>query len=154
MFQRLTALTLVTLMAGSLSGCGSSQGVGTVLGGIGGGLAGSTIGKGRGKTLATIAGALGGALLGGMIGKDLDSRDKAMAENAATDALATGQPMAWTNPQTGHRGEVVPSANASYNRFGQPCRDFTHTAYIDNRPVVVHGRACRDADGTWRVVQQ
>jgi outer membrane lipoprotein SlyB len=38
--------------------------VGTVLGGIGGGVIGHQIGSGAGNTVATIAGAIGGAVLG------------------------------------------------------------------------------------------
>jgi len=43
--------------------------VGTVLGGIAGGVIGHQIGSGRGNTVATIAGALGGAVVGNEIEK-------------------------------------------------------------------------------------
>jgi outer membrane lipoprotein SlyB len=48
---------------------GESTGVGTILGGLAGGVIGHQLGGGNGNTVATIAGALGGAYVGNNIEK-------------------------------------------------------------------------------------
>ena len=54
----------INVIPGSGSGEQHSNAVGTVLGGIAGGVLGHQIGSGRGNTAATIAGAAGGAYAG------------------------------------------------------------------------------------------
>jgi outer membrane lipoprotein SlyB len=56
-------------------GGGSPIGVGTILGGIAGGLLGHQIGGGSGNTAATIAGAIGGGVVGNQIERSND-RDR------------------------------------------------------------------------------
>lgn len=46
------------------SACDDNNIIGTVLGGVGGGIIGNQIGSGSGNTVATIGGAVGGAALG------------------------------------------------------------------------------------------
>jgi hypothetical protein len=36
---------------------------------------------------------------------------------------------------------------------GDSCREYQSTATIDGRPQQTHGVACRQQDGTWRIVQ-
>jgi hypothetical protein len=43
----------------------------------------------------------------------------------------------------------APPAPAS----GGTCREYQSTATIDGRPQQTHGVACRQQDGTWRIVQ-
>ena len=63
---------------------------------------------------------------------------------------AAGAPMAWENPDSGRRGTIVPGPQ--YDRRGARCRDYTHTIYIDGRPQVARGAACRNPDGSWTPV--
>ena len=98
-----------------------------------------------------------GAVIGGVIGHDigrqLDQRDRMLAQEAEFDAFERGpprQPYRWRNPDNGRYGEVVPME--PYRRGGLDCRDYTHTIYIDNRPQAMRGTACRNSDGTWRAV--
>jgi surface antigen len=32
------------------------------------------------------------------------------------------------------------------------CRQYTHTVYIDGKPQVTRGTACRNSDGSWIAV--
>jgi surface antigen len=69
------------------------------------------------------------------------------------DALergSAGAPVAWENPDSGRRGTIVPGPQ--FDRRGMPCRSFTHTIYIDGRPQVARGDACKNPDGTWTLV--
>jgi surface antigen len=142
-----------------LAGCSGPDGgiskadTGTVLGGVAGGIVGNQIGKGRGNVLATVAGAVVGGIIGSEIGRNMDARDRQLAQEAEYDALERGQsgsPRQWRNPDNGRYGEITPSK--PYKRGGNDCRDYTHTIYIDGRPQQMRGTACRNGDGTWQNV--
>lgn len=48
-----------------------------------------------------------------------------------------------------------PVAVAAPRASGAPyCREYQATSTIDGRPQPVYGTACRQADGTWRIVSQ
>lgn len=152
--------SLCVVAAAMLAGCSNGPGgvdkadQGLVLGGVAGGLIGNSLGKGTGgKIGATAAGALIGGLLGNQIGRNLDERDRQLAQEAEYDALergTSGTARKWNNPDNGRYGEIVPSK--PYKRGGNDCRDYTHTIYIDSRPQQLRGTACRNPDGTWNNV--
>ena len=52
--------------------------------------------------------------------------------------------------ESGRYGNVVPGPAAQID--GASCRQYTHTVYIDGRPQVERGTACRNPDGTWTIV--
>lgn len=79
----------------------TNEDIGRVLGGVGGALVGSQIGGGSGKLVAVAAGAIGGMFLGGVIGKQLDQRDRQGIADTRQQALETGQPVSWNNPDSG-----------------------------------------------------
>ena len=84
----------------------------------------------------------------------MDDEDKRRAYVAQIDALergAPGAPVAWENPDSGRRGTIVPGPAISTGAACR-CRSFTHTIYIDGRPQVARGEACRNPDGTWTLV--
>lgn len=142
------------LAACSADGGGPNKSdTGLVLGGIAGGVVGNQIGKGRGNVLATVAGAVVGGIIGSEIGRNMDERDRQLAQEAEFDALERGQSgvsRQWRNPDNGRYGEIVPSK--PYKRGANDCRDFTHTVYIDGRPQQMRGTACRNPDGSWQNV--
>jgi surface antigen len=150
MNKKIISLVMITTL---LAGCnmGPGQGLGQIAGGGIGALLGSQIGGGRGRLVATAIGAVLGATAGGMIGKGFDEGDKKEVSYAASDALNTGQPTQWTNPHNGHRGEIRPQP--VYYDQGRPCRKFSHLAYIDGKPVTIHGTAYQAQDGSWHVNQ-
>ena len=132
-----------------LSGCamGPGQGLGQVLGGGVGALMGAQIGKGRGRLVATAMGAVLGATAGGMIGKQFDEQDQQKISQAASQAFDTGVPSRWSNSDNGRYGEIRPEP--VYYEQGKPYRRFSHLAYIDGKPVTIHGKAYQASDGTW-----
>lgn len=153
-----TALALAVAVV--LGGCQNMQDnpkqtVGTVLGAGTGALLGSKIGGGRGAMAATAIGALAGAYLGSEIGKSLDNADKAMAQRTAQTSLETsraGQTSSWRNPDSGHSGTYTP-VSTYRSASGQDCREYETTVTIDGRTERATGRACRQNDGTWQIVQ-
>lgn len=150
----IAALSLVALLGGcGADGTMSHQESGMVLGGVAGGIVGNQVGKGRGNVLATVAGAVVGGVIGSEIGRNLDARDRQLAQEAEFDALERGRSgvsRSWRNPDNGRYGEIVPSK--PYRRGETDCRDYTHTIYLDGRPQQMRGTACRNPDGTWQNV--
>ena len=154
---------LILVFAVGLAGCtgaGRSGGItkqtgGTVLGGIAGGVLGSRIGKGRGAVVATIAGAILGGLLGGAIGKQLDERDKLLMARTTQTTLEkspSGKTSEWRNPDTGHSGTITPERSYK-SSSGETCRPFTQTIKIGGKNETAKGSACRNPDGTWRIIR-
>jgi surface antigen len=58
--------------------------------------------------------------------------------------------MAWDNPNSGRHGTIVPGP--TYQHHGAKCREFTHMIYIDDRPQIARGVACRNLDGRWMLL--
>jgi surface antigen len=150
-------IALVGVLAIGLAACegtGPKEGGGALIGAGLGGLAGSQIGSGSGKLAATGAGVLLGALLGSQAGKSLDRADRLYAERSTHSALETGrsgQPVAWSNPDSGHSGTIIPQP-AYQNTTGQYCREYQQTVSVGGQQQQAYGTACRQPDGTWKVV--
>src|SRR5919198_1179039 len=148
--------TLVSaiLVAFLLMGC-ESTGPKATVGGLGGAAAGGLLaaalgGKGTGIAAGTIL----GGLIGGVIGDRLDAADREKARAAASQALESipsGQSVAWRNPDSGHRGVVTP-VRTYQTASGQPCREYTQTITIGGEPHHSYGTACRQPDGSWKLV--
>lgn len=133
----------------------NKQDIGTLAGAIGGGVLGHNIGKGAGQTTATIAGTLLGAAIGSSLGSSLDKADMAAYHQTSQRALETAQPgqsLPWNNPQTGNSGTVTPS-NYYQNSSGQYCREYSQTISVGGKTEKGYGTACRQADGTWKIVE-
>src|SRR5262245_11796294 len=78
---------------------------------------------------------------------DEDQRRAYAAQMQALEAGRSGTAVGWKNPDSGRYGSVVPGP--AYDSNGLQCRQYTHTIYIDGRPQVAKGNACRNPDGTW-----
>ncbi|HYH19061.1 MAG TPA: RT0821/Lpp0805 family surface protein [Azospirillum sp.] len=136
-----------------LGGMGSKQTVGTVLGGVAGGLAGSRFGGGAGKLAAVGIGTLLGAALGNAAGSSLDRADVAYAQRAEVQAYnaPTGSTIRWNNPQNGNWGTYTPTREGT-GPSGEYCREYQTTFSVGGQIERGTGTACRQPDGTWRVV--
>jgi len=128
--------------------------LGTLAGAAIGGLVGSQFGSGTGNKVAIGAGVLAGGFLGNKVAKSMSCQDQAYHYDTTQNALEnqqTGQSSTWTNPDTGHSGEVTPTKTYTA-ADGTPCREFSQTIYVDGKYEEVEGTACRQADGTWKPV--
>jgi len=143
----------------ALAECQSGQGsggeiVGTLLGAAIGGLIGSQLGDGTGNKIAIGAGVLAGGLLGNRLGANLDCQDQQYHADTAQRAFETqqtGTTSSWTNPDSGHSGSITPTR--TYQAAdGTNCREFTQTVEVDGQQQNGYGTACRQADGSWRIV--
>ncbi len=163
--KQLLSITLITTMlagcnppppgAGQDTGGISKQDIGTVLGGVGGAVIGSTIGGGNGRLVATGAGALLGAFAGNSIGKSLDKADANYANQTAQKALETSQPgqsLPWRNPDSGNSGTITPQAPYQ-TADGSYCREYTQTIDVGGQQQQAYGKACRQDDGSWKIIK-
>jgi len=124
---------------------------GAALGAAGGGLIGAAAGGGA---AGIVGGVLLGGLLGGAIGNALDQRDKQMAyqaQQAALESTRTGETGTWRNPDTGHYGSYTPTKTYETSS-GQYCREYQEKVVIDGKTSSAYGTACRQPDGSWKIV--
>jgi len=150
----------------ALAACQSGQGAapgeiglnkttgGALVGAGLGGLVGSQFGGGAGKGALTAVGVLLGGYAGSQVGKSLDEADVMYANRTTQSALdhgPSGQPVAWHNPDSGASGTVVP--RPAYQSGGTYCREFQQTITVGGQTQEGYGTACRQPDGSWKIVQ-
>ena len=156
--RKLVAIGLTVISLASCAEQGgpfTKQQAGTLFGAVGGAAVGSQFGKGPGRAAMTALGALGGAAIGNSIGASLDNADKAArarTEQVAFETAPTGQPSQWTNPDSGHYGTITPTRTVQA-ADGGVCREYTQTIVVGGQSQQGYGRACRQADGSWQIVQ-
>lgn len=147
-------LGLGLIAAGCADQVGTKQGVGTLLGAGTGALIGSQFGGGGGRLAATAIGALAGGFLGSEAGKSLDRADQQYMQNTTQSTLETaptGRVSAWRNPDSGNSGQITPT-RTFVGALGQTCREFQQTIVVGGRTENAFGTACRQPDGSWRIV--
>lgn len=151
--KRIFTSIILILCTITLTACQnmSKADVGTMTGAVAGGLLGSTIGQGRGQVAAIAVGAAAGALVGNAIGKNMDDTDR-MKMNQALESNNVGQPAYWNNKNSGTRYKVTPVKNVTVDN-NKYCREYTTTATINGQQQKMYGTACRQSDGSWKVVK-
>jgi surface antigen len=144
---------LLALLAACAS-MGPKETAGTAIGAGGGAIIGSQIGGGSGRLVGVAIGTLAGALIGQEVGRSLDQQDQLEMQRTAQYALEnnrTDEPSAWRNPDSGHAGEIKP-VKTYRNPQGRYCREYVQTVSIGGEPRQAYGRACRQPDGSWKIV--
>lgn len=79
----------------------------------------------------------------------LGERERRNAGEAQYKAVSEGQRQSWRDAG-GSFGFIEPGAEAPGAEG--VCRSYTHTIYLNGRPVRGEGRACRSANGVWRII--
>jgi len=74
-----------------------------------------------------------------------DTMQHALEQNQAN------QGSEWVNPDADHSGVVAPIRTFN-NDQGQPCREFIKKIYIGGKEEQGYGTACRQPDGSWKIV--
>ena len=146
-------LALLILISFALISC---EGHKTAVGGLGGATAGGLLGHAfGGGTAGIIGGAIAGGLIGGAIGSHMDANDRRESERASQQAFesaASGQTTSWSNPDSGNSGTITPTRTYQ-DADGQYCREYRQTIYIKGEPHQSYGTACRQPDGSWRIIE-
>lgn len=152
-------LFLLLILAVTSYGCATPMGPketgGTVIGGVGGAIIGSQVGGGTGRLVGVAVGTLAGALIGQEVGRSLDQADRQMMERTAQQSLEyneTNRPSSWRNPDSGHSGTITPTRTYREPE-GRYCREYTQTVMIGGEEQNAYGKACRQPDGSWKIVK-
>lgn len=135
---------------GIVSGRCNRAAIGAVVGGAVGGAVGSTVGKGDGRTAAIIIGTVLGAAIGAKIGNDIDEADRACFGHAL-ELAGDNKRVIWDNEETGVHYQLTPLAG--FKEDGKNCREFLTKATFKDKKTEQRGKACREADGEWRVIK-
>jgi len=151
----LLAIVSIFLVSGC-AGTYSKQDTGTAVGALaGGGLAYGLGQNSSNKEIWTVLGIGLGAMLGNQIGQQLDERDRLMMGQSfqvALEQAPDNNSSSWNNPNTGNSGYTTPTRTVVASN-GTPCREFTQTVNIGGKAQQAYGTACRQADGSWKIVQ-
>lgn len=162
MLNEITCLRVISLsllimfgLVACVNETGQKQTIGTILGGGLGAIAGSNVGSGKGQLAAVAIGTLLGAYAGSEVGKSLDKVDQLYAEKAYKQAQTTGlgESVAWNNPDSGHSGTVTAIRDGKQEGTGAYCREFRTEVSIGGKVEEAYGSACRQPDGSWKIVQ-
>jgi len=146
---------VLTLLFAGCSTMGPKEGAGTVIGGIGGAVIGAQFGGGTGQIVGTAVGAIAGAMIGQQIGKSLDKADQQEMQRTAQYSLENArvdETTTWRNPDSGNSGSITPTKTYQ-SEGGQYCREYRQTVVIDGKEEQAYGTACRQPDGTWKIVK-
>lgn len=149
---RVGALAVAAALgAATVTGCatqGPQEQAGMVIGGVLGGVLGHQVGRGSGRTVATILGTMAGVAIGGAVGRSMDDSDRLKTAHTL-ETVRSGVASEWRNPDTGNQYRVTPTR--TYQTAEGPCREYTVDGVIGGKPEKIHGTACRQNDGSWRV---
>lgn len=158
---KLLASVLAVSLALPLSACaqnsygGSKQNTGTVIGALGGAAAGAAIGGEDNWWWAAGLGALAGGVVGNQVGAYLDRQDQQTSyrnANYALNNVPDGQSAKWSNPANNTGGYTRPIETVE-TASGQTCRDFQTGVTAQGQSTSGTGTACRQPDGTWKIVR-
>ncbi len=146
------ALTTAVAMLGGCAGQVTREESGSVMGAVVGGVVGNQIGGGKGKDLATVIGVIAGAMAGANIGRSLDKVDEMHAQRAL-EYNQTNTPAVWHNPDKNHDVVFTPTRTFETSD-GRYCREYQTEVKIGGRAEQGYGTACRQPDGSWKMVNR
>lgn len=99
-------IAMAMLLSCQTTDSSTKQNLGTLIGAGLGAFLGNQVGSGVGKWLATAGGAVIGGLIGREVAKQLTEDDKQAVTSASQQSLASGESVAWSNPESGASGKV------------------------------------------------
>lgn len=144
------AIILIAVMFMTVGCVSSRQESGALTGAAVGAVLGSTVGKGRNRYFSTWLGAVIGASIGSTIGRYMDEQDR-MKTIDILETRRTNTATTWVNPDTRNSYTMTPTR--TYSSGEGPCREFTLDAQIGGNTEQVYGTACRQADGSWKILK-
>ena len=87
------------------------------------------------------------------VGESLDKSDINYANQAQSRAYSApiGQQITWSNPESGNSGTITPRRDGT-DAAGNYCREYQQTVTVGGKTEQAFGTACRQPDGTWKIV--
>jgi len=124
--------------------------IGALMGGAIGGVIGAQVGDGASRNIAILVGAAAGTLIGSHIGRKMDEADRACVGEALEKA-GDNRTVAWASTDGSTTYRVTPLARSPDT--DPACRMFELQAATTAGSSTSKANACRDRDGTWRVIE-
>jgi len=152
---KFTFVGMIALALVACEGQGEKEQLGAIVGAATGAVLGANIGKGKGRDAGIALGALLGTLAGSSVGKSLDRADRIFLNQTQQQTLEQapkGTTNEWKNPDSGNAGTVTPRKTFQ-TAEGTYCREFQQTITVSGRTEEAYGTACRQPDGTWKIVK-
>ena len=150
MNKLITVLTGCFLALLLIVGCASKRDAGALTGAAVGATIGSHVGKGSGRILAIFFGSIIGSEMGRTLGSHMDEHDR-MRTAEVLEFNKSYQQSSWQNPDTGRYYKVIPKR--TYTSDTGPCREFIVDANIGGKTQQLYGTACRQKDGSWKMLK-
>jgi surface antigen len=151
----LLTLSLLTGCMTNEAGQLNKTNVGTLGGAVAGGLIGSRFGRGQGQVAGVALGAMLGAFAGRAVGSMMDKQDlmyHKQTQQLALESNKAGVTSSWHNPDTGLSGTTTP-LRTYQAETGRYCREYSQTVKIGDKIEEAYGKACRQPDGSWQIIQ-
>lgn len=152
---RYLTVGFIALTVASMTGCTPGNNVpgSTAAGAVAGGLLGSAISGG--SAYGIIGGALLGGIVGDQIGQAMDRQDRINMQSAIVNT-PVNQEATWTSDQANAHGQhatytVKPLKNYK-TASHKYCREYETVVTVGGKTQKAYGKACRQPDGTWRIV--
>ena len=148
------SLFILIMTACESNNTNQSQQIGSATGAVIGGVLGGKIGKGDGKKLGVGIGAIFSSLMGKIIGRKISELDLKKSSQTAEEALektVKGDTNTWSNPNSQNSGSITPTTDR-FTKNGMVCRDFKSTILVSGHSEKFNGRACRQKDGSWKII--
>src|SRR6185437_4472249 len=125
---------------------------GVLAGAILGGILGSTAAQHSGAGAA--AGVVAGGAIGAALTGKMDCSDRSYSYRTYSEAFNDGRPDSvynWENPDNGDHGRIR-VLDFYHDEDGFKCAVFWHNAVVDGREDRARGRACRQPNGVWAII--
>lgn len=106
------------------------------------------------ESIKTKAGDIAGELFNLKSVQGWEEYDKKMMHKIAHQALdfsPSGSSVEWKNPSNKNHGSITPIK--SFKISGRYCRQYIQEIYIGPKKIRVFGKACRQADGSWKIIK-
>lgn len=136
-FLKLAGIVLLGLTAGACASTGPQDGAVAAPPGTNAASAPNMTGAPPARTVAAAG-----------VSKHLDDEDRAAMADAEAQAFESGARRPWRGKRA--YGYIEPGQETTDLR-GR-CREYTQRIYVEGRPRLAQGVACRGADGAWRAV--
>jgi surface antigen len=128
----------------------NKKAIGAIMGGAIGGVIGAQVGEGAGRNIAILVGTAAGALIGSHVGSKMDEADRACVGEALEKA-GDHRTVAWASGDGSTTYRVTPLARRPDT--DPACRMFELQAATGAGSSTSNAQACRDPDGSWRVIE-
>jgi len=125
---------------------------GLIIGAIAGGILGNAVSRGPQRGPGTALGAVLGGAVGAGIGSNLSCEDRGYVYRTYYNGFEAGRPHARYDWRRGDLYGYMQVGEYYRGPRGYRCATYTQEIFVNGRPEVAQGHACRQPNGTWALI--